>query len=70
MTVHCEGECAVLEQLGERYEFETELTRRGISRARTPIAGSLVPTCQRSAGRCSVRAASVRFARAESKCGY
>ena len=29
MTVHCEGECAVLEQLGERYEFETELTRHG-----------------------------------------
>ena len=28
MTVHCEGECAVLEQLGERYEFETELTRQ------------------------------------------
>ena len=29
MTVHCEGECGVLEQLGERYEFETELTRQG-----------------------------------------
>jgi hypothetical protein len=29
MTVHCEGERAVLEQLGERYEFETELTRQG-----------------------------------------
>src|SRR5258708_296751 len=29
MTVHCEGECRVLEQLGERYEFETELTRQG-----------------------------------------
>jgi hypothetical protein len=29
MTVHCEGEREVLEQLGERYEFETELTRRG-----------------------------------------
>ncbi len=29
MTVHCEGECGVLEQLGERYEFETELTRHG-----------------------------------------
>jgi hypothetical protein len=29
MTVHCEGDCGVLEQLGERYEFEAELTRRG-----------------------------------------
>jgi hypothetical protein len=29
MTVHCEGDCGMLEQLGERYEFETELTRQG-----------------------------------------
>jgi hypothetical protein len=29
MTVHCEGDRWVMEQLGERYEFETELTRQG-----------------------------------------
>ena len=29
MTVHCEGDCALMEQLGERYELESELTRRG-----------------------------------------
>jgi hypothetical protein len=29
MTVHCEGDCALMEQLGERYEFESELTWRG-----------------------------------------
>ena len=31
MTVHCDGDCGMLEQLGERYEFETELTRQGFS---------------------------------------
>jgi hypothetical protein len=30
MTVHCEGDRWVMEQLGERYEFETELTRQGL----------------------------------------
>ena len=30
MTVHCEGDRWVMEQLGERYDFETELTRRGL----------------------------------------
>jgi hypothetical protein len=29
MTVHCEGDRWMLDQQGERYDFETELTRRG-----------------------------------------
>jgi hypothetical protein len=28
MTVHCEGDRWVMEQLGERFDFETELTRQ------------------------------------------
>ena len=29
MTVHCEGDCAVIEQLGEKQDFEAHLTRLG-----------------------------------------
>jgi hypothetical protein len=29
MTVHCEGECWLLEQLGEKQDFEAELSRLG-----------------------------------------
>jgi hypothetical protein len=29
MTVYCEGDCSLVEQLGEKQEFETELTRLG-----------------------------------------
>ena len=29
MTVHCEGDCRVIEQLGEKQDFETDLTRMG-----------------------------------------
>jgi hypothetical protein len=29
MTVHCEGDCRLLEQLGERQDFEAELSRLG-----------------------------------------
>jgi hypothetical protein len=29
MTVHCEGDCGVIEQLGEKQDFEAELSRRG-----------------------------------------
>ena len=29
MTVSCEGDCDVIEQLGEKQDFETELTRLG-----------------------------------------
>ena len=31
MTVHCEGDCRVVEQLGEKQDFETELTRLGFA---------------------------------------
>jgi hypothetical protein len=27
MTVYCEGNCSLVEQLGEKQEFEAELTR-------------------------------------------
>jgi len=29
MTVHCEGDCRVIEQLGEKQDFESELSRLG-----------------------------------------
>ena len=29
MTVHCEGDCRLLEQLGEKQDFEAELSRLG-----------------------------------------
>jgi hypothetical protein len=29
MTVHCEGDCAVIEQLGEKQDFEAHLSRFG-----------------------------------------
>jgi hypothetical protein len=29
VTVSCEGDCIVVEKLGEKQDFETELTRRG-----------------------------------------
>jgi hypothetical protein len=29
MTVHCEGDCHIVEQIGEKQDFETELTRLG-----------------------------------------
>jgi hypothetical protein len=29
VTVSCEGDCEVIEQLGEKQDFETELTRLG-----------------------------------------
>jgi len=29
MTVHCEGDCHVIEQLGEKQDFESELSRFG-----------------------------------------
>ena len=29
MTVYCEGDCSLVEQLGEKQEFEVELTRLG-----------------------------------------
>jgi hypothetical protein len=29
MTVHCEGECHVIEQLGEKQDFEATLSRLG-----------------------------------------
>jgi hypothetical protein len=29
MTVHCQGDCGIIEQLGEKHDFETELTRLG-----------------------------------------
>ena len=29
MTVHCEGDCRVVEQLGEKQDFEAELSRHG-----------------------------------------
>ena len=29
MTVHCEGDCRIIEQLGEKQDFESELSRRG-----------------------------------------
>jgi hypothetical protein len=30
MTVHCEGDCRLLEQLGEKQDFEAELSRLGL----------------------------------------
>ena len=30
MTVHCEGDCWIVEQLGEKQDFEAELRRNGI----------------------------------------
>jgi hypothetical protein len=29
MTVHCQGDCGVIEQLGEKQDFEAELSRLG-----------------------------------------
>ena len=29
MTVHCEGDCGVIEQLGEKQDFEADLSRLG-----------------------------------------
>jgi hypothetical protein len=29
MTVHCEGDCWLMEQLGEKQDFESELSRHG-----------------------------------------
>jgi hypothetical protein len=29
MTVHCEGDCRVIEQLGEKQDFEADLSRLG-----------------------------------------
>lgn len=29
MTVHCEGDCWLVEQLGDKQDFEAELTRQG-----------------------------------------
>jgi hypothetical protein len=29
MTVHCEGDCYIVEQLGEKQDFEAELSRLG-----------------------------------------
>ena len=31
MSVRCEGDCKVMEQLGERQHFESELSRLGFS---------------------------------------
>jgi hypothetical protein len=28
MTVHCEGDCMIIEQLGEKQDFEAELSRQ------------------------------------------
>ena len=30
MTVHCEGDCRLVEQLGEKQDFEAELSRLGL----------------------------------------
>jgi len=30
MTVHCEGDCRLLDQLGEKQDFESELSRLGL----------------------------------------
>ena len=30
MTVHCEGDCGIIEQLGEKQDFEAELGRLGL----------------------------------------
>jgi hypothetical protein len=30
MTVHCEGDCRLLERLGEKQDFEAELSRLGL----------------------------------------
>src|SRR5439155_6213935 len=30
MTVHCEGDCWIVERLGEKQDFEAELSRNGI----------------------------------------
>jgi hypothetical protein len=29
MTVHCEGDCGIIEQLGEKQDFEAHLSRMG-----------------------------------------
>ena len=31
MAVRCEGDCKVMEQLGEKQDFEAELSRRGFA---------------------------------------
>jgi len=49
MSVRCDGDCKVMEQLGERQDFESELSRLGftheaftiyVRRARAPASGT------------------------------
>jgi len=44
MTVHCEGDCRVVEQLGEKQDFESELSRLGFRHEHFVLWIGVVPS--------------------------
>jgi len=44
MTVHCEGDCRVIEQTGEKPDFESELSRLGFEHQHFMLYMGMVPS--------------------------
>ncbi len=49
MTVHCEGDCHIIEQLGEKQDFESELRRLGFQHEQFTLHVSRTTAASRSA---------------------
>ena len=49
MTVHCEGDCRIIEQLGEKQDFESELSQRGFQHEQFTLHVSRAATAARPA---------------------
>jgi hypothetical protein len=44
MTVHCEGDCRIIEQTGEKPDFESELRRLGFEHQHFMLYMGMVPS--------------------------